>query len=364
MGTPSSNSFVLLCAEDDDLELVRWVDVARAQGLAPEVVTGIERDDEPLVDALSDGDRGLFVVLRSDNLDAARLREIKTLFARHRHPHQRLTAIRLERAPQAAIAQIAGELRTPSRPRSEVSMVVRLDDTGPQPIMAVRGLEPPTIDSALLLAQQVAEAEITERVVAGDHTEPMAVGAAPAAPAAAPRRRRGALGLAAAIVIGLGGAAAAAIALSSGNEVDASDRAPSSRVTAVAAAEVAPAAAVVTVAPTTTAARPVVAPATAAATRSPEAPKTGDAPTVVALDAPAAAAPAVAAPADAAVDASDPVEVELDAAPEPKPRRATTRRAKPRAVDAAPSAAAGPEAAPAPGAPGEPELPSEPAPLE
>ncbi|MBX7080667.1 MAG: hypothetical protein K1X88_15830, partial [Nannocystaceae bacterium] len=262
-GTASSKSFVLLCAEDDDLELVRWVDVARAQGLAPEVVTGIERDDEPLVDALSDGERGLFVVLRSDNLDAARLREIKTLFARHRHPHQRLTAIRLERAPQAAIAQIAGELRTPSRARSEVSMVVRLDDTGPQPILAVRPLEPPTIDSALLLAQQVAEAEITERVVAGDHTEPMAVGAAAPVSTPPPRRRRGALGLAAAIVLGLGGAAAAAIALSSGSEVDASDRAPSSRVTAVAAATPA---ATVTVAsaaprpPSAPAAVPVAAP--------------------------------------------------------------------------------------------------------
>lgn len=205
-----SSSFVLLCAEEDDLELVRWVDVARSRGLSPEVVTGVERDDEPLVEALGDASRGLFVVLRSDNLEGERLREIKQLFARHRKPHQRLTALRLERSADAAIAQIAIELRGPSRPRSETSMVMRLDEaieTGPHRVIVAAPMPPPTptVDVALDLAQHVAQHEVTERMMPGDHTEPLAIGR----PLPASPRRSSGAGLAATVVaaLALGGGA-------------------------------------------------------------------------------------------------------------------------------------------------------------
>lgn len=208
-----SSSFVLLCAEDDDLELVRWVDVARSRGLAPEVVTGIERDDEPLVEALGDASRGLFVVLRSDNLEGERLREIKQLFARHRKPHQRLTALRLERSADAAIAQIAIELRGPSRPRSETSMVMRIDEaieTGPHRVIVAGPMPPPatppSVEVAIELAQQVVQHEVTERMTPGDHTEPLAIGRPLPS---RPRRSSSGAGLAAAViaVLALGGGA-------------------------------------------------------------------------------------------------------------------------------------------------------------
>ncbi|MBK8236798.1 MAG: hypothetical protein IPK74_14700 [Deltaproteobacteria bacterium] len=203
MSAPSS-SFVLLCAEEDDLELVRWVDVARSRGLSPEVVTGVERDDEPLVEALGDASRGLFVVLRSENLEGERLREIKQLFARHRKPHQRLTALRLERSADAAIAQIAIELRGPSRPRSETSMVMRLDEaieTGPHRVIVAAPMPPPTptVEVALDLAQHVAQHEVTERMMPGDHTEPLAIGR----PLPASPRRSSGAGLAATVVVAL-----------------------------------------------------------------------------------------------------------------------------------------------------------------
>ena len=94
---------VLLCAEEDDLELVSFVHLARQRGLEPEVVTGIDADDQPLLDALSSNEAALFVALRSENLDQPRTLALKRLFARHAKRNQKLLALKLEpsRSPHA-----------------------------------------------------------------------------------------------------------------------------------------------------------------------------------------------------------------------------------------------------------------------
>lgn len=190
-----SRVFVLLCAEEDDLALVQWVHAARERGLAPEIVTGVEHDDAPLLDALADVDCGLFVVLRSDHLDAVRMRGIKAAFGRHRRPEQRLFALRLDTGAPAAIERIAGELAGGSRPRSEVSMVISIDelfgDAGdgadPRATATVSTSAVPSVDRALRHGARAVEREVTAQFEVGDETIPM-LAAAIAAPVAAPRR--------------------------------------------------------------------------------------------------------------------------------------------------------------------------------
>jgi len=110
---------VLLCAEEDDLELVSWVHNARKHGITPEVVIGVERDDEPLIEALADADARLFVVLRSENLDLKRIHELKSVFARHRRHGQELLALRLQpEEAEDAIVKIAARIGRDLRPRT------------------------------------------------------------------------------------------------------------------------------------------------------------------------------------------------------------------------------------------------------
>lgn len=228
----ASTGVVLLCAEDDDLELVRWVHSARAQGLAPEVVAGIEHDDAPLVNALAQTEDALFVVLRSDNLGPERMRAIKGTFARHHRPGQRLVALRLDGSPAAAIERIAVEIRGGLRARSEASLTVALDglaigepaavrtrlraNTGglprAEPDDAVPRLQPseptplpmviehvqlasmPSVEHALAFANEAHERETTGRFDLAEETQPTlpAFVEPPreAPPPAAPRRSR------------------------------------------------------------------------------------------------------------------------------------------------------------------------------
>jgi hypothetical protein len=86
---------VLLCAEDDDLELVELVHLGRQAGIELEVMPGVEADDGVLVESLTRCDASLFVVLRSYNLSSARALELKTVFETHRTDAQHLLALRL-----------------------------------------------------------------------------------------------------------------------------------------------------------------------------------------------------------------------------------------------------------------------------
>jgi hypothetical protein len=127
--TMASQGVVLLCAEDDDLELVSWVHNARKHGITPEVVIGVERDDEPLIEALSDPDSRLFVVLRSANLELARVHELKAVFARHRQRGQELLALRLQpEEAEDAIVKIAAKIGRDVRPRSGAYPVVGISE--------------------------------------------------------------------------------------------------------------------------------------------------------------------------------------------------------------------------------------------
>jgi hypothetical protein len=110
---------VLLCAEDDDLELISFVHEARQHGLEPEVVPGVETSDEPFLDAMSTNDAALFVVLRSDNLTAERILALKRAFSGAQKRGQHLLALRLEPERAAtAVKTIARRLRQLMGPRS------------------------------------------------------------------------------------------------------------------------------------------------------------------------------------------------------------------------------------------------------
>jgi hypothetical protein len=88
---------VLLCAEDDDLDLVALVHLGRLRGLDFEVRPGVEIDDAPLLGALDETPQALLVLVRSQHLPAARVQELDRTFRRARSDEQDLVAIRFER---------------------------------------------------------------------------------------------------------------------------------------------------------------------------------------------------------------------------------------------------------------------------
>lgn len=87
---------VLLCAEDDDLDLVALVHLGRLRGLDFEVRPGIEIDDAPLHGALDETPNALLVLVRSEHLSAERARSVKSTFGLARTDDQDLLAIRFE----------------------------------------------------------------------------------------------------------------------------------------------------------------------------------------------------------------------------------------------------------------------------
>lgn len=172
MGTVGSAAVVLLCAEEDDLELVRWVHAARGQGLAPEVVTGIEHDDRPMLEALRQTEEALFVVLRSDNLSADRMRELKAAFAQHHGAKQRLVALRLDATAEAAVERIAKQIAGGLGARSENSLTLALEDVVLQRVRQGTGSHP------AIVASRAAREDDAERTRAARAAEAEAVQAA------------------------------------------------------------------------------------------------------------------------------------------------------------------------------------------
>lgn len=363
---------MLLCAEEDDLALVQWVHAARERGLAPEIVTGVESDDAPLLDALADVGCALFVVLRSEHLDAARMRALKTAFGRHRRPEQRLFALRLDTGAAAAIERIAGELAGGSRPRSEISMVISIDElfgadadhgadahhgadvdrgVGTPARRPEASPSVPSVDRALQLGARAIECEVTAQFEVGDETIPMRA-AAVRGPAPAPLRVDrsrwaawiGALGLA-------GAAAVAAMTVGPAAEVRTTAARPS--------AELAPASIVAPGEPGVAPRDPDIAPREPEPTRDPE--STGASAPRAPLDEPPVI---IRVRSEPTVEALDEVEVPLDPPRSPAPRHRTGRRATatrdPIAM-AAPATAKEPVVEPTAVDDG---LPSEPAPLE
>jgi len=193
MSTAEPMGVVLLCAEDDDLELVSWVHIARKHGITPEVVTGVERDDEPLIEALAMTGSALFILLRSENLPLPRCKQLKAVFARHHHPGQDMLALRLQpEEAETAFEKIAVRLGRKVRPRTGSMPAIPIDrhptprpalpdesspmHTGPDPTdtfvplrdsavttmpVAVEAVAPP-VATALDWARRATELEVTE----------------------------------------------------------------------------------------------------------------------------------------------------------------------------------------------------------
>jgi hypothetical protein len=354
---------VLLCAEEDDLALVQWVHAARERGLAPEIVTGVESDDAPLLDALADVGCALFVVLRSEHLDAARMRALKTAFGRHRRPEQRLFALRLDTGAATAVERIAGELAGGSRPRSEISMVISIDelfgadadhgaDAGHgagKPARQPEASPVPSVDRALQIGARAIEREVTAQFEVGDETIPMH--AAAMREAVVPRRADRSRWAAWIGALGLAGAAAAA-AMTVGPDAEV-------RMTAAHTSAVAPATIVASPEPDVAPPEPDVALPEPKPTRKPE-PTEASTPRAPVDEPPVI----IRVASEPTVDALDPVEAPIDPPRSAAPRHRTGRRA---AATRTPIAMAAP--APAEGPTVEPTavsdaLPSEPAPLE
>lgn len=85
-----------MCTEEDDLDLVDLVHQARGRGLAIEIVTGIEDDDQAMLDVLDRTGARLFVLMHSDNLAAARALELEDAFEQIHRPGQKLVCLPLD----------------------------------------------------------------------------------------------------------------------------------------------------------------------------------------------------------------------------------------------------------------------------
>lgn len=117
---PVSTSLVLLCAEDDDLDLVTLVHAARGRGIEPEVVPGIEGCDDPLVQAIRQFKPALFVVFESPHLEQARALEALALFERGRSADQQMILTRLEpHAPEPVLEEICLQLERLTSPSED-----------------------------------------------------------------------------------------------------------------------------------------------------------------------------------------------------------------------------------------------------
>ena len=125
---------VLLCAEDDDLDLVSLVHVGRQRGLALEVRPGVENDDGPLLSALDDTPRALLVLIRSENLSAERALAIKSTFTLARTDEQDLLAVMFD----------------PERVEAALEMIAtRLEQLGPDPSLPDVVISPDAATSRL-----------------------------------------------------------------------------------------------------------------------------------------------------------------------------------------------------------------------
>ncbi len=101
---------MFLCAEDDDLALVGVVHLGRGAGLDIEVVTALEWDDGPFIDAIDACERGLFAIVRSKNLPADRALQLKSTFALARVEGLEIITLLLSRDPYETLKPLFKKL--------------------------------------------------------------------------------------------------------------------------------------------------------------------------------------------------------------------------------------------------------------
>jgi len=145
---------VLLCAEEDDLELVELVHLGRLHGLELQVVCGVEDLDDPYIDAMEHTERVLFVMFLSDHLSQPRALELDALFERYRKPGQHMMALPLKLSdPQSTLLMIERRLaelsghRSPIRSRLTERPLTAQGATRSRPSSEM-GVEPMSADGA------------------------------------------------------------------------------------------------------------------------------------------------------------------------------------------------------------------------
>src|SRR5690606_846320 len=95
---------LLCCAEDNEVGLVKVVDALHREGMAPEVVPGVELDPAVLGEAVDRTDGpALFVLCQTDELEKAAIRRLTGLFSARRGPGQQLVTVSLNAAHPLAV---------------------------------------------------------------------------------------------------------------------------------------------------------------------------------------------------------------------------------------------------------------------
>lgn len=108
---PANRGIVLLVAESDADGVQPLIGFLTARSLRPALVTGVDTSFDATLHAMLRSRRALFVVLRSETLDARRLREIKEMFVDVRADEQELMVLRLRPAdPEPASSAILRRL--------------------------------------------------------------------------------------------------------------------------------------------------------------------------------------------------------------------------------------------------------------
>lgn len=187
---------VLCCAEDDEPPLAKVVDQLHREGMAPELVTGVELDVGTF-SASVDEARGpaLYVICQSGSLDRATARRLTGLFSARRGAGQRVVTVTFQPGrPLAILPAIrvafqqamlaAGEvledaasggahLRDVVESMTESPVAVAAPLGSPAPVMR-EGPDPDAERLARELAEGLAEAEAILDRRADDRREPAA----------------------------------------------------------------------------------------------------------------------------------------------------------------------------------------------
>jgi len=103
---------VLLCADEDDLELVSLVHHARERGIELQVVPGVESYDDAMVQAFRRFKHALFILLASPHLPQSRTFEGMQMFELGRQPGQHIAVCQLRPdEPEVMLAAIEQQFR-------------------------------------------------------------------------------------------------------------------------------------------------------------------------------------------------------------------------------------------------------------
>lgn len=123
---PKYRHAFLVCADQDDFGLIALADLARRRGIALEILTGAEREVEPLLHEMLKSPRGMFVLVETEHLPAHRCVELARMFEDVRRPGQHLARARFDlRDPKSMFEYIVSALRLASATSTEANTEAR-----------------------------------------------------------------------------------------------------------------------------------------------------------------------------------------------------------------------------------------------